>query len=192
MVELVLSMPSNKHTFTPLLIDEKTSITSLYQNHQTWLINWLSKQLGCRQQAKDLSQDTFVKVIVKQRDIASVKEPRSWLLTIAKHILIDRRRRFLLEQAYIDELKLSAEGAGIVPSEEEVYLAVNALEMIAKALEPLPKNVKQAFILRHIDGMTQSAIAERLSVSATMVQKYLVQSLVACQQVLKPQALIDD
>ncbi|WP_417536559.1 hypothetical protein [Methylophaga sp.] len=39
-----------------------------------------------------------------------------------------------------------------------------------------------------MDGLTQSAIAKKLGVSTSMVQKYLIQSLVACQQVFETES----
>ncbi|EGL54332.1 putative sigma-70 factor, ECF subfamily [Methylophaga aminisulfidivorans MP] len=170
--QIVFDQPSYKNSF----------IASLYENHHYWLTGWLSKKLGCSQNASDLTHDTFVNVISKQNDLTQIREPRPWLLTIAKRLLIDKRRRFLLEQAYLEELKLSLDDAEPIPSTEDVYLAINALSRISEALETLPSHVRQAFILRHIDGLTQSAIAQKLGVSTTMVQKYLIQSLVACQQ----------
>ena len=110
------------------------------------------------------------------------------MLTIAKRLLIDKRRRSLLEQAYLEELKVSLDDAEPIPSAEDVYVAINALDNISQALDKLPIHLRQAFILRHIDGLTQSAIAKKLGVSTSMVQKYLIQSLVACQQVFETES----
>ncbi len=185
---LQLNMSSNKQIVFNHPNDDKGFITSLYENHHYWLTGWLCKKLGCSQNARDLTHDTFVNVISKQNDLTQIKEPRPWLLTIAKRLLIDKRRRYLLEQAYLEALKLSLDDAEPIPSAEDVYLAINALDTISQALDKLPIHVRQAFILRHIDGLTQSAIAEHLGVSATMVQKYLIQSLVACQQVFETES----
>lgn len=181
-------MSSNKQIAFNQPSDESSFITSLYENHHYWLTGWLCKKLGCSQNAKDLTQDTFVNVISKQRDLTQIKEPRPWLLTIAKRLLIDKRRRSLLEQAYLEELKVSLDDAEPIPSAEDVYVAINALDNISQALDKLPIHLRQAFILRHIDGLTQSAIAKKLGVSTSMVQKYLIQSLVACQQVFETES----
>ncbi|WP_417536535.1 hypothetical protein [Methylophaga sp.] len=60
------------------------------------------------------------------------------MLTIAKRLLIDKRRRSLLEQAYLEELKVSLDDAEPIPSAEDVYVVINALDNISQALDKLP------------------------------------------------------
>ncbi|WP_312155700.1 sigma factor, partial [Pseudomonas sp.] len=36
----------------------------LYGTHRGWLHGWLRRSLGCSQQAADLAQDTFVRLLV--------------------------------------------------------------------------------------------------------------------------------
>ena len=86
--------------------DSDDALHSLYVRHNNWLVGWLAKTLGCRHNALDLAQDTFVRVITRC-DLSKVSEHRPWLLTIAKRLLIDKKRRYKLEQSYLAELKLS-------------------------------------------------------------------------------------
>jgi RNA polymerase sigma-70 factor (ECF subfamily) len=60
--------------------------------------------------------------------------------------------------------------------------AVQALERIAAALAGLADKPREAFVLHYLDGMTHAAIAAQLGVSTRMVQKYLVQALLRCDE----------
>lgn len=114
-----------------------------------------------------------------------VREPRPWLLTIAKRLLIDKSRRQKVEQAYIEQcMALAEESPALAPSTEAICSAVEALEKIAQALDTLSDNARRAFVMRHIDGLTLKEIAEHIGVSITMIRKYLVQGLVACHRVM--------
>lgn len=64
-----------------------------YADHHGWLNGWLRRQLGCSQRAADLVQDTFVRVLSKDDDMAAIREPRAYLHTIAKGLLINHWRR---------------------------------------------------------------------------------------------------
>lgn len=163
---------------------QASTVQSLYTQHNNWLIGWLCMRLGCPNNAADLAQDTFVRVLTR-KEVTVVHEPRAWLLTIAKRLLIDKHRRYQLEQAYLAELKLSSESMAHVPSSEQLLLAVQTLELLTQALEQLADKPKRAFLLRHTDGLTHAAIAEQLDVTVTMVRKYLVQGLVACHNVVE-------
>lgn len=164
-------------------------LEAMYRDHHGWLKGWLHHRLGCGHQAADLTQDTFERVLVNA-DVDHVREPRPWLLTIAKRLLIDRSRRAKVEQAFVKECSaLMRENPALAPSAEAVFAAVEALEKIATALDKLPDNARHAFVLRYLDNLTLVEIAERLDVSHTMVRKYLVQVLAACHQIIEPQTV---
>ena len=182
-------MPTQQPTFSKEPASTcADSIHTLYCRHNSWLIGWLAKTLGCPQNAADLAQDTFVRVMTRC-DATAVSEHRPWLLTIAKRLLIDKSRRRQLEQAYLAELQLSLQATAVAPSSEQILMAVQTLELIASALDTLAEKPRQAFLLRYVDCLTQADIAGQLGVSITMVRKYLVQGLVACHEFIDDESL---
>lgn len=114
----------------------------------------------------------------------SIDEPRAYLTTTAKRLLVDRARRRLLEEAYLAEMTFAAETASGYPSPEEILVALQALEQISVALEKVSTKAREAFLLHYLEGQTHAAIASRLGVSTKMIQKYLIQSLLQCRTTL--------
>lgn len=53
-------------------------VGSLYRDHRGWLLAWLNRNLGCRQRAEDLSQDTFVRLLSARSCPACANRARSW------------------------------------------------------------------------------------------------------------------
>ncbi len=85
---------------------------TLYSHHHGWLRAWLHRRLGCRDEAADLTQDTFLRVLLRPQALHGLREPRAYLTTIAKGLLADLWRRRALEQAYRDIVGgMSAEDA---------------------------------------------------------------------------------
>jgi RNA polymerase sigma factor (sigma-70 family) len=159
------------------------SITQLYGQHHGWLVGWLRKKVGCPHHADDLAHDTFVRII-GARDLLCLNEPRAYLTTTAKRLMIDQVRRRQIEQAYLAELALMAEQSEVSPSPEQTLAAIQALEQIGAALDGLPFKPRQAFLLHYLDGQGHAAIALHLGVSTRMIQKYLVQALLHCHRAL--------
>lgn len=159
------------------------SITQLYGEHHGWLVGWLRKKVGCPHNAADLAHDTFVRII-GARDLVCLNEPRAYLTTTAKRLMIDQVRRRQIEQAYLTELALIAEKSEFSPSPEQTLAAIQALEQIGAALDGLPLKPRQAFLLHYLDGQDHAAIALHLGVSTRMIQKYLVQALLHCHRAL--------
>lgn len=159
------------------------SITRLYGEHHGWLVGWLRKKVGCPHHADDLAHDTFVRII-GARDLLTLNEPRAYLTTTARRLMIDQVRRRQIEQAYLAELALLAEQSECSPSPEQTLAAIQALQQIGAALDGLAEKPRQAFLLHYLDGQSHAAIALHIGVSARMIRKYLVQALLHCHRAL--------
>ncbi|MCP3751922.1 sigma-70 family RNA polymerase sigma factor [Pseudomonas sp. SBB6] len=155
------------------------SLDTLYKGYHGWLLGWLRRRLDCPHNAADLAQDTFVRLLNAGAYVAP-REPRAFLATVARRLLVDRGRRQKLEQAYREELARHVEHLEQAPSPEQLLAAVKALEQIARALEQMSARARQVFILRHLEGLSHAQIAERFQVSSKTVQNDLVQALLQC------------
>ena len=76
---------------------------ALYRDHSQWLRGWVRRRLGDADRAADITQDTFVRLISSALR-QPLREPRSFLATVARRVMIDQLRRRNLEQAYIEFL----------------------------------------------------------------------------------------
>ena len=150
----------------------------LYVDHQGWLNGWLRRQLGCSHKAADLAQDTFVRLLAKDTQLDAIREPRAYLHTIARGLLINHWRRKQIEQAYLDSLAQQPEA--VMPSPESQALIVETLMQVDAMLARLPHRVRRAFLLSQLSGMTYAAIAAELEVTERMVKKYMAQAMLHC------------
>lgn len=159
-------------------------ITDLYSEHHGWLFAWLRRKLGCRHNAADVAQDTFARILQARESVTSIREPRAYLSTTAKRLIIDQSRRKQIENAYLQELLLTADALEGYQSPEHILTTLEALEQIAFVLEGLPEKVRQTFVLYYLDDLTQSAVARQLNLSERTVRKYLIQALLHCSHSL--------
>lgn len=155
----------------------RAAVSDLYCDHHGWLQGWLRKRLGNTCDAADLAQDTFVRVI-KARNALDIREPRHYLSTVAKGLLVDLFRRRSLELAYVQALALVPEAEQ--PSLEAQALLLEALHEIDRMLDGLGKRIKQAFLLSQFDGLTYPQIAEHLGVSLRTVNTYMAKAMEHC------------
>jgi RNA polymerase sigma-70 factor (ECF subfamily) len=78
------------------------------------------------------------------------------------------------------QLALARMPQAFSPSEEELALVREALELIDRLLEGLPQRVRHAFILHRLEGLAQPQIAERLGVSLATVERDLRRAFLHC------------
>ncbi|KAF1018861.1 MAG: putative RNA polymerase sigma factor FecI [Paracidovorax wautersii] len=158
------------------------STESLYRDHHDWIASWLRKKLGNAADAVDLAQDVFMRVLARQECLAQsrLREPKSYLATIANGLVIDHWRRRAIEQAYLDELALQPEP--VAHSPEARLAIIQTLCELDAMLDTLSPKAKQAFLLAQVDGLGGQEIARQLGVSDRMVRKYLAQAMYQCLQ----------
>lgn len=154
------------------------SLQRLYADHHGWLSGWLRKRLGCAENAADLAQDTFVRLLARSHEIPAIREPRAYLSTVAHGLLVNFWRRQDIERAYLEALAQQPEA--VAPSPEARELILETLLAIDAMLQRLPGKVRQAFLLAQLEGLTYAAIGERLGVSERMVKKYMAQAMLHC------------
>lgn len=161
-------------------LGQPLDIHGLYLNHHSWLYRWLRGRMGCSHTAADLAQDTFVRILARKGETAqrSLQEPRAYLCTVAKGLVIDHLRRRSLEQAYLDALANMPEACSISPEEREILL--QTLDRIDALLDQLPKQVRQAFLLSQIHGLTYAEIAQQMNVSPRTIKRYMQQGFSQC------------
>ena len=155
---------------------------ALYSDHHPWLLTWLRRKLGCPEQAADVAHNTFLRILSARDALVGVQQPRAWLVTTARRLVIDEVRHRQVEQLYLAELSLHAAQADGYPSPEETLAAVQALSQLGEVLASVPVKAQVAFVSHYLEGETHAAIAAELSVSVRMVRKYLAQVLLRARQ----------
>lgn len=103
---------------------------------------------------------------------------RSYLATIAKGLCIDHWRHAQIERAWRESLATQPEASQ--PSAEHTALIIETLLEVDAMLLRLPGNVREAFLMAQVEGVTYAVIAERLEVSERMVKKYMAQAFLHC------------
>ena len=168
-------------------INHSVTVNGLYQDHYGWLLTLLKRSVGCGSTAEDLTQDVFTKLLGKT-DLDFFKDPqhpRAFLARVAKGLVVDRYRRQLIEQAYLDYLYTLPEPS--TPSAEEQHLVLESLTLIDAMLGSLKPKVRETFLLSRFDGLTYSQIARQLQISVATVRKYMLIAMQACLAVMEAQ-----
>lgn len=156
---------------------QREAVAALYSNHHGWLLGWLCKKIGNAFDAADLTQDTFTRILAS-RDVSSLHEPRAYLTTVAKGLVVNWYQRQALERAYLEALAAMPEQ--LAPSAEQRYILLETLHEIDAMLDALPNKVRRAFLLSQIEGMKYEDIADELGVSLISVKRYMKQAFLHC------------
>ena len=118
----------------------------------------------------DVVQEMYCRML-KLESVDQIREPKGYVLRMAKNILIDQFRHEAVVRidavANLEELELEDPA----PCPERVALARAELKWVLGLISNLPDRCRQVFRARRIYGLSQSATAETLGLTENVVEK---------------------
>jgi len=140
--------------------------------HEPALRSWLKGKSSLGFDIDDIVQETYA-ILAAKESIDAIRNPKSYSFQVAYSVILQqlRQSRVVPITAVADIGTLEA--AHEDPSPEAALLARDELALIRSAIDALPKQTRQAFILRRVEGLSQSDIARRMKLSENTVEKHI-------------------
>lgn len=147
---------------------EKRNMGSVISEYSKRLMGFIRRRVNTEADAEDILQDVFYSLIGNTEPIEQMS---GWLFSVARNKITDRKRKHktaLLEDVFAqsdDDFSGWAELFFDEQSNPETeYLRSVFWEELNAALNELPEEQKQVFILNEMEGMPFKDIAERTGV----------------------------
>lgn len=159
--------------------EDPEAFGQFYSRHITALIGALRHRTGSTEIAFDLAADVFAAALERCGSFHSDHEAgaRGWLYAIARNKLADFYRAGAVEDRARQRLGMERVALSDRGLEElETRLDASASDVIA-ALELLPDGERQAVSARVVDEQDYDQIANRLSVSESVVRQRVSRGL---------------
>ena len=121
----------------------------------------------------DLRQEVYARVFEAARERIP-DNPKRFLLTAARNLLIDRVRR---EQVVPMESFADFDALGIAadaPEPDRQLIAREDIERMEAALKQLPPRTREAIALAYFEGLGRAEIAKRMGITQQAVSQLLV------------------
>lgn len=135
---------------------DQRAAAALVERHSRPLARFAAS-LGEREQVEELVQDTFVRAFGALETFRSDSSLRTWLFTICKRLLLDRRRS---ERRRKDKVELD-EGHAVVEYDAlDGMVGEETAQRVRDGMERLSPLQREVFTLRVSEGMPYGEIAE--------------------------------
>lgn len=165
-----------------LLCEEKNTaeraFSELFNRHSSRIYAYCRRFLGDKEEANDVFQETFLKFhqsASKERVMTNVP---AFLLTIARNLCMNVKRK--------ERSVVSFEEYMVEDDEEPNADKNELLELIKGALELLPDDYKDVFILREYEGLSYAEIAKLTNTSLANVKIKIHRAKLKIKEVLTP------
>ena len=166
---------------------DQTAYAGLFERYQRSIFNVMYQLVRDREDAADLTQETFVRAF---RHLSRLQAPEAfgtWLRRIAVNIGRDHLKRRRLPTEPLTTLT-GGERAVESPDEslDRVAIRRELVATIRTAIARLPEDHRLVVILHHLDGLPVAEIAEVLDIPVGTVKSRLARARAALRDLLAP------
>jgi len=121
---------------------------------------------------EDMAQEACVRAL-EMRQPSRVRDPVRYVLRIVRNLIVDRTRKRVRDAALIGSLSVAGFDEGVSADPERILAGKQKLQIVLAAVGKLPPRCREAFILHRFNGLSYAAIARRMNVSTSMVEKHI-------------------
>ena len=129
---------------------------------------------GSRQEAEDLTQDTFLQAWRRRGRLRDADAARVWLFTIAKNLWNDRLRQKGRRPALIEPLQENHASAAVAADHE--LIVREDVRRVLEAMDSLPSRQREVMHLHACEGFSLGEIATVLGISPDAVKANLCEA----------------
>ena len=127
----------------------------------------------------DIAQETFLKAVAAEKR-SPVRKPEAFLMTVARSVALTALSKKTREIADIVEDCASLEVSEDEPDAETQLIARERFAVFCDAVATLSPQVRKAFLLRKVKGLSHKEIASEMGISVSTVEKHLIAGLKRC------------
>jgi RNA polymerase sigma factor (sigma-70 family) len=132
---------------------------------------------------EDVVQDACVRVLQLEH-ADSISDPVRYLLRVARNLVVDRYRSRLRAPEVFDSSNYADASTASSSDPEQILAGRQQLEIVLAAIQRLPPRCAEAFNLHRFAGLSYAAIARRMGVSTSMVEKHIAEAMLRLSQAL--------
>lgn len=155
----------------------------LFNEYAPYLRRFLASRVACHAAAADLTQEVFVR-LARMPDMGAIENVRTYLFRIAMNLAIDYRRAHTRRQdpSSPTHETVLPDPADSASTPETALSAKQELAVALSAIGELSPLCRQIFTLNRFEGLSHRAIADRLGICVSTVEKNIARALNHCRR----------
>lgn len=162
----------------------------LYGLYAKKILNYVYRMTGSREEAEDLTQDTFVLAFRNVHSLNDNRKFQSWLFRIAQNNIYQKYRSRTprlesIDQTVGDEVPEAQKIPSPTKGPEERILSKELHKVIQEVIDELPEKYKQVFVLSAIHKMSYQEIADIVGRSLASVKSDIHRARVEVRNKIK-------
>ncbi|GAA4785147.1 RNA polymerase sigma-70 factor [Olivibacter ginsenosidimutans] len=149
---------------------DSEAFTHIYRLYAHRLTAFASSKLNSLEEARDVIHDIFVQLWEQRMAMTPNKGLEPLLFTIARNRIVDHIRKNSTQESYAQRLK---QLTVLYHSPDQLLEAKDVQQIIASAVDEMPKRVREIYQLSREEHLSIAEIAQKLQLSEQTVKNQL-------------------
>jgi RNA polymerase sigma-70 factor (ECF subfamily) len=172
---------------------DRDALATLVLRHKTPMYNFFLRQLRDRCLAEDMVQDLFVKLVRKAGTFKHEARFTTWVYAIARNLCIDQMRKLSLRRHPSLDARTAPDGPTLgervadehpTTAADRSAVSADIASRVTTAVEALPAEQREVFLLRQLAGVPFKEIANITGVSENTAKSRMRYALERLQTAL--------
>ena len=179
----VKSLFNNSGILGNLAKGDASAFKEVYGKFNKKIYTVVLKMLKSKVLAEEVTQEVFLKLWRYNQQFNDFDHMEAWLRTTAKNLSLNTFRKVALEKKLSEQaFRQFNETHNIT---EEAILLNDTKKQLGAAIEKLPSQQREIYILCQQDGLKYEEVADRLNISVNTVKTHMKRALASIRSSMK-------
>ena len=158
---------------------------TIFREHEKPLLRFLMTILRNRQDAEEISQEVFLKVL-EGPEPEEIRNPKAFIYRTANNLALNKIRYRKVRQI---ESEGSPDNDPVSRrlGQDRVLESRQELSKLLRIVTGLPPRCREVFILHRFYDLTYRQVARRMGISKSMVKKHMSRAVSHCVRAMEEQ-----
>ncbi|OOG19941.1 hypothetical protein BWD42_08655 [Sphingobacterium sp. CZ-UAM] len=168
------AIETNEQLLNKLRQGDTAAFQELYFRMRSKVIGFSYKFLRSQEEAKELTQEVFVKLWENREKIDACKNIESLLFVMVRHRMLDTWKRKLRYDNFLEtqsRVEQHQDSTAQYIDYQECYA------VLTRSIESLPQQAQKVYRLSREEGLSHQEIADQLQISTNTVSNHIKKSM---------------
>ena len=188
-----LKLQSDEDLMEACVEDSEEAFEELVERYKSRIINIISRYIGDRERARDLTQEVFMRVYIHRRRYRRSGKFSTWIYTIGVNLAKNEiRRKVRLNRTIPVDTVTEMNESGTLqltdhsPIQDEQVVTRDLTRVVRDAIQKLPPKYREVLVLRDLQELSYIEIGEILGIPGGTVRSRINRARLALKDKLVP------
>ena len=184
LIKMTINLPLNDSAVLDALAKgDPVAFRNIYEKFNKRIYTVALKMLQAKETAEEVTQEVFLKLWLHNQRFNDLDHLEAWLRTTTRNLSLNAFRKMALERKLDQQAFIQFNESQ--NATEETVLLNDARRQLDAAIQKLPAQQREVYVLCQQDGLKYEEVADRLNISVNTVKTHMKRAISSVRLTMK-------